>query len=186
MYTQLIAFDKSKGGNEKDNCLGNTRIGFSIPNGVYKSAWLDWLNTDQHTEPIPDGVDVPVSFSYWATIDGIYANWGHKGVRLADGTFWSDGKVYPSIEAYTSTHAPKYLGWSTSLEGIQVITEGAEMQDQIDKLYVALDEANKRAESDRADKQRLWDALDAVNKRLDSMEKQPINLDRYTIQIVKK
>lgn len=84
--------------------------------------WEAWLHTQQHTDPIPNGVDVPVFFSYTASIDGINKNWGHIGVRLKDGTFWSDGTIYPTISAYTANHSPRYVGWGESVNDVRVIT----------------------------------------------------------------
>lgn len=122
-YKQVRNFDQSKGGNRKNFCLWNVCQGYQIGN-KYASAWIAWQNTKQHTGTPPAGLDVPVFFSYTATIDGVNKNWGHIGVRLADGRFWSDGTVYNSIEAYTSTHAPKYVGWGESVNDVQIIKDG--------------------------------------------------------------
>lgn len=120
---QLISFDPAKGGTTPNFCLANVCKGYGIPN-KYPSAWEAWLNTQQHTDPIP-ALDVPVFFSYTATIDGITKNWGHIGVRLKDGRFWSDGKVYPSIESYQSNHSPRYVGWGESINNVTIL--GADM-----------------------------------------------------------
>lgn len=97
MYAQAIPFDTNKGGNQKGYCLKNVRLGYGLP-AHFPSAWECWKNTDQHTDAIPKGLDVPVYFSYGVD--------GHIGVRLANGTFWSDGSIYASIDAYTQSHAP--------------------------------------------------------------------------------
>lgn len=112
MATQLIAFNQSTAGTTKGLCEQNVRLGFGIP-AKYASAWDNWLHTDQHIEPIPDGVDVGVFFSYGTN--------GHVGVRLANGKFWSDGNTYESIQAYESNHTPKYVGWSTKVDDVAVI-----------------------------------------------------------------
>lgn len=123
---QLIPFDTAKGGNVPKECLKNTRKGYSIP-PKYNTAWEAWLNTEKHTDRyIPSGVDVPIYFSYWATINEVYKNWGHIGVNLKDGRFWSDGKIYANLEAYEDTHAPIYAGWGESVNDIKVI-EGNKM-----------------------------------------------------------
>lgn len=129
-YSQVVPFDQSAGGHTPNFCLANVCAGYGIPN-KYASAWQAWLNTEQHPlEQPPEGLDVPVFFSYTATIDGVNQNWGHIGVRLADGQFWSDGHLYPSIEAYTANHYPKYVGWGESINNVKVI--GADMSDVID------------------------------------------------------
>lgn len=124
-YKQVKPFDTLKGGRTAGFCLRNVRLGYGIP-ALYDSAWTAWLKTQQHTGTPPSGVDVPVYFSYTASIDGIRKNWGHIGVRLKDGRFWSDGKVYPSISDYTSNFAPVYVGWGESVNNVRVI-EGEEM-----------------------------------------------------------
>lgn len=111
---QVIPFDQSKAETRLGWCLQNVRTGYGLA-PRYASAWKNWLATDQHTDAIPTGVDVPVFFSYKTD--------GHVGVRLSDGRFWSDGSIYISIEAYTRTHTPIYVGWSTSIENVQVIKE---------------------------------------------------------------
>lgn len=131
---QLIPFDPAKGGTTKNFCLANVCKGYGIPN-LYPSAWEAWLHTQQHTEPIPSGLDVPVFFSYTATIDGITKNWGHIGVRLKDGRFWSDGIFYPSIKKYEISHLPRYVGWGESINNRQIL--GVNMQVPIDPKLVS-------------------------------------------------
>ncbi len=121
-YTQLKKFSQAKAGKTKNFCLANVTQGYGIPN-KYGSAWEAWQHTEQHENGAPLGVDVPVYFSYTATIDGINKNWGHIGVRLANGKFWSDGMVYNSIGVYTAGHSPKYVGWGESVNGVKVIKE---------------------------------------------------------------
>lgn len=133
-YQQVRPFDQAKGGTTPNFCLANVTAGYSIAN-KYSSAWEAWEHTQQHGGDAPAGLDVPVYFSYSATIDGVYANWGHIGVRLANGTFWSDGKVYSSISAYTATHSPKYVGWGESVNDAQVIKQG-EDEPMVDNAHL--------------------------------------------------
>ena len=121
-WQQVKPFDQSKAGKIKNFCLANVTKGYGVPN-KYSSAWEAWQNTEQHEDGAPLGVDVPVYFSYTATIDGINKNWGHIGVQLKNGKFWSDGTVYPSIGIYTAGHSPKYVGWGESVNGVKVIKE---------------------------------------------------------------
>lgn len=119
-FTQVKPFNQAQAGTTKNFCLANVTKGYGIPN-KYASAWQAWENTEQHGGDAPGGLDVPVYFSYVATIDNINKNWGHIGVRLANGKFWSDGTVYASIADYTKNHSPKYVGWGESVnEGIVI------------------------------------------------------------------
>lgn len=124
-YTQVRPFDTSKGGNIPNLCLANVVKGFSISN-KYGSAWMAWGHTEQHTEAPPDGLDVPLYYSYTTTIDGVTANYGHINVRLKNGTVWSDGNIYASIQDYTSKKVPKYVGWGESINDFKII-EGVQM-----------------------------------------------------------
>jgi len=124
---QLIPFNIEKGGTTPNLCLNNVRLGYGIPN-LYSSAWEAWLHTEQHTDPIPEGLDVPVYFSYWATIDGVYKNWGHIATRIKDGRLWSDGKIYATLEEYLKNHTPKYVGWGESINEVKVLEGGPEVR----------------------------------------------------------
>ena len=151
---QAIPFNTSKGGNIKNFCLANVCKGYSIPN-LFPSAWEAWLNTEQHRDAPPLGLDIPVFFSYTATIDGITQNWGHIGVRLKDGHFWSDGNIYPSIDAYQANHTPRYVGWGESvnnitiLKGDDVSTVGEVEFNNLYRAFFGSMEVNQPTEDDR-------------------------------------
>lgn len=121
---QVLPFNQSKGGTIPNFCLANVCAGYGIRN-KYASAWQAWLNTEQHSGEPPAGLDVPVFFSYTATIDGINQNWGHIGVRLSNGQFWTDGRYFPTIAAYTANHFPKYVGWGESVNNVTVIKDNS-------------------------------------------------------------
>lgn len=113
MYIQTRDFRLDIAGNVKGYCLRNVRLGYGI-GAKYDSAWQSWQNAPQHTSEIPAGVEVPLYF-WWG-------KYGHIGVRLADGRFWSDGKIYSSLNAYRITHpAVIYRGWSTEVNDLDVI-----------------------------------------------------------------
>lgn len=146
---QVIPFNQSKGGNVHNLCLANVCAGFGIPN-KYESAWQAWEHTQQHTDAIPSGLDVPLFYSYTATIDGVTQNWGHTNVRLANGTVWSDGTVYANLDRYLSSHYPKFVGWGESVNDVQIIKENdmfkgrtaAQWAEIATKNQVALNNAN--------------------------------------------
>lgn len=118
MHKQIRAFNQNKGGSAKGWCLRNVRLGYGI-GPKYASAWQAWQNTKQFTSAIPTGVSVPVYF--WWGRDG------HIGVQLPDGRFWSDGIVYSSLTRYRITHpAVLYRGWSTHVNGVEVIRKVAD------------------------------------------------------------
>lgn len=113
MYKQVKDFNTKKGGTKRGWCLQNVRLGYGI-NAKYPSAWRDWTSGKQFITPIPKGVDVPIYF-WWG-------RYGHVGVQLADGRFWTDGKIYSSLWRYRVTHpAVVYRGWSTEVNDVTVI-----------------------------------------------------------------
>jgi hypothetical protein len=191
MWTQIRGFNQATATKIKNLCLGNVQSGFGIA-GKYPTAWDAWLNTQQHTDPIPTGVDVPVFFSYSASIDGINKNWGHIGVRLKDGTFWSDGVIYPSIQAYTANHLPKYVGWGESVNNVVVI-KGGNLEEI--KILQGIAEARRKLlgrvvsaagvdtgkiEPDNAVDQAIAN-IDAKNKQINELKAQLANSDEANI-----
>jgi hypothetical protein len=124
--TQLIPFNQAQGGTTPNMCLDNVRRGYGIAN-KYGSAWEAWQHTQQHPDRnVPAGLDVPLYYSYTATIDGSTQNYGHINVRLANGSVWSDGNIYASIDAYLANHSPKFVGWGESVNDVKII-EGETM-----------------------------------------------------------
>lgn len=141
---QVIPFNQAQGGTTPNLCLDNVTKGYGIPD-KYGSAWEAWENTEQHPDRnIPTGLDVPIYYSYTATIDGVTANYGHINVQLANGTVWSDGNIYTSIDAYLANHSPKFVGWGESVNSVKVI-EGDNMQPtpkQVGDIYYAMTGTN--------------------------------------------
>lgn len=114
-YKQVKSFNQNKAGKEAGMCLKNTRLGYGIA-PKYNNAWEAWLNTERHAmRDYPAGVDVPIYFWYKD------AKHGHIGVRLANGKFWTDGRVFDSVEAYEAAKDPNFVGWGESINGVRVI-----------------------------------------------------------------
>lgn len=168
---QVKPFNISKGGTTPNMCLANVTKGYGIPN-KYGSAWQAWEHTQQHTDRnVPAGVDVPIYYSYTATIDGVTENYGHINVRLANGTVWSDGNIYASIDAYLANHLPKYVGWGESVNDVTVIKQGDDEMSQavVDDIYAKLDQINK-------DIKKVSDGLDTLYKTVDQQQKNTAGL----------
>ena len=121
MYRQIKPFNQAKAGTKRYWCLRNVRLGYGIA-ARHATAWQAWLNTPQHTKDIPQGVDVPLFYSYTTTIDGVRDNYGHVNVRLANGRIWNDGRIWLNLAVFRAAH-PRlhYRGWSTHLNGVEVI-----------------------------------------------------------------
>lgn len=175
---QLRPFDTSKGGSVPNLCLDNVRRGFSIGN-KYGSAWIAWQHTQQHADRnIPAGLDVPLYYSYTTTIDGVTENYGHINVRLKNGTVWSDGKIYSSIDDYLAYHYPKFVGWGESINDVNVI-QGGNMETvnegDIDNCYIWWIGRKGNANDYAAWVGKPWKdfVYDALNNRPDVIWKKP-------------
>lgn len=134
-FTQVKPFDQSIAGTKKYYCLANVRAGYRIGN-KYSSAWIAWLHTQQHTDPIPLGVAVPVFWELWLKLDGdtVQKNYGHIAVSLPDGRVWTDGRVYANVTVLNRDYLGgkgRYVGWGESVNDVKVIeSQGGSMTEQ--------------------------------------------------------
>ena len=126
-YRQVKDFDVTKGGTGKYLCLRNVRLGYGIA-PLYNTAWEAWGGTEQHKDRnFPNNVDVPLYYSFTATIDGIRKNWGHINVRMAGGGIWNDGAMYASLSDFERLHSNvDFVGWGESVNKVKVV-EGEDM-----------------------------------------------------------
>lgn len=122
---QVVPFNVNTAGTTKYLCLANVRKGYGI-GAKYPDATTAWNNTQQHRDRnFPAGCAVPIFFNWTGKVEGVTKNWGHVGVRLADGRFWTDGKFYQSVGTlmafYLKNGNPSYLGWGESLNGVPIV-----------------------------------------------------------------
>jgi hypothetical protein len=135
-FSQIIPFNPSNGGNTPNMCLANVIAGYGIA-PKYGSAWEAWQHTQQHPDRnVPSGLAVPIFYAYTTTINGVTANYGHINVQLPNGTVWSDGNIYASIDAYMSSHSPTFVGWGESVNDYKIIQGGEEMPNDGDVINV--------------------------------------------------
>lgn len=127
--TQVKPFIIANAGTTKYLCLSNVRKGYGIP-AYYLTATKAWNGTQQHRDRnFPSGCSVPVFYSWTGTVDGVRDNYGHIGVRLADGRVWSDGKYFANVDALVGSYLSNgsYLGWGESVNNVRVVTQGDDM-----------------------------------------------------------
>jgi uncharacterized protein YoxC len=126
VFTQVKPFNVASAGTTKYLCLQNVRLGYGI-SALYLTATKAWNGTQQHADRnFPAGCSVPVFWSLFLTLDGVYADYGHVAVRLADGRIWTDGRYYANVDELNSSYLGgkgKYLGWGESLNNVKVIGE---------------------------------------------------------------
>lgn len=86
-----------------------------------------YKHTDQN---FPAGVAVPIWFSYSATIDGIYKNWGHVATRLPDGSFYCSpyqngmpSAHFTDFNIFKQKYKADFVGWSEDLAGVRIVEE---------------------------------------------------------------
>ena len=126
-WNQLVGADTSVQ-DYAGFCLRFTQSVFGAP-AVHPSAWEAWLAVDGKHEDrnLPD-VAVPVWFESWGTYGepAVYDNWGHAAVWIpGTGIFSSPGSGYgnhwfSSIEEAESQWGMRFVGWSESINGLQV------------------------------------------------------------------
>jgi uncharacterized coiled-coil protein SlyX len=124
--TQIKPFNTAAAGTTKYLCLQNVRLGYGIP-AYYSTATKAWNGAIKHQDrSFPQGCDVPVFYTWYGTVDGVYANYGHVAVQLADGRVWTDGKYYANVDSLNQYYLGgkgTYLGWTEDLNNVRVVTE---------------------------------------------------------------
>lgn len=122
---QVKPFIIANAGTTKYMCLSNVRKGYGIP-ALHEYAYQDWQNNVQHKDQnFPSGCSVPVYFNWTGAVGGVTKNWGHVGVRLADGRIWTDGKYYANVSELSKNYlgGQAYLGWGEQINNVKVVTE---------------------------------------------------------------
>ena len=175
-YRQIRAFNQKKAGTRPYWCLQNTRLGFNI-GPKYSNAWQAWLGSEKHKGTPPKDLDVPLYFSYTATIDGVRKNWGHIGVRLKNGKFWTDDKTYSSYTYYANKYAPKYVGWGESINGVKVLEKDVYKGKEAKEWYAVAVDKNKQIAKIKADLEK------ALNKPPEVVVKEVEKIVEKTIEV---
>lgn len=106
------------------------------------SAWQEWQNCKYpHTDRNLPNNSVPLWFSFWTTIDGVYANWGHVVVQVPGQGFysspWRQGTTHAvlgSIAEVERIYGVKYVGWSEDIANVKVVGEDMLNYDQVDSM----------------------------------------------------
>jgi hypothetical protein len=115
-------------------CLRFTQSVWGAP-VKYASAWDSWLATPnkQLNRDIPDGVGVLVWFEHWGRYgqNNEYKNWGHVVTHMPNNRYLSSPasgyghQWFDTIEQVERTFNAKYVGWSTSINGLTVAQQSA-------------------------------------------------------------
>lgn len=117
-------------------CLRYARSVFSI-NPKYYTARIAWDKANyKHYGTRPTNVAVPVWYSWKATLDGKYQDWGHVAINVPGKGVYSSPirssqvakgyAIYKTPESLGSALGAKYLGWSEDINGVRVV-RGEEM-----------------------------------------------------------
>jgi hypothetical protein len=181
--TQLVAPDLNTVGNV-GWCLSFVEDAYNTPHlgATATDAW----NATQFPHPgeqPPNDVQVPIWFSY--TENGI--DFGHVAINVPGrGVLSSPYKQNGTQQWFSSIEECRrvmgctaYLGWSEDLATIKLIEGGnmeAEIQaikDDLGRLYVTVDDINKRLQADIENLGRLYVTVDEINTRLKKIEDTP-------------
>lgn len=138
---QVRPFVIANASTDKYWCLQNVRRGYGIP-AYYSTARKAWNGTQQHKDRnFPAGCAVPVFWSLHLTLDGVYADYGHIAVRLADGRIWTDGRYYANVDTLNAGYLGGkgvYLGWGESVNNVKVIGES------MAETFIITDDASRQ------------------------------------------
>lgn len=138
MYRQLVAPNLATV-SPIGSCLWFAETAFNTPhntaNRVNDCATDEW-NAAQFRyldRDFPTGVYVPIWFSYWATLNRIYKDWGHVAILMPDGRVLSSPykqdnsqQIFNSVDDCARVLRCTYLGWSEDLAGIKLIESNPE------------------------------------------------------------
>jgi hypothetical protein len=115
-------------------CLATVETAFGTPRkyGCATDAW-NGTNARHEDRNFPVGVYFPIWFSYWATIDGEYKDWGHVAIAYVNpnGSMniwtspWSHKPyfdTYSSVDRLAAGYHSTYVGWSEDLSGVSLIS----------------------------------------------------------------
>lgn len=115
-------------------CLRFTQAVFGAP-ARYYCAYDAWVATSlKHADrSLPEGVSVPVWYTWWGTINGEYRNWGHACAAIwipeegrhkilssppsGYGQAW-----FNDIDHMARAYNLTYEGWSEDLNGLQTVS----------------------------------------------------------------
>lgn len=108
-------------------CLRHTQKVYHAP-AMYPTARVAWDNQiGRRFDPIPANVSVPVWFDHWGTYGGITANFGHVVAWVPGRGYYSSpgwgygGQWFKNIGEIERYFNAKYLGWSTHMNGKQIV-----------------------------------------------------------------
>jgi hypothetical protein len=155
MLTQIVPPNTSTVG-KVGYCLAFGEDVFSAPHNLHKYATEAWLAAKyKHFDRNMPNVSVPVWFTYWATIAGIYRNWGHivtwvPGRGFLSSPLQQDGtqQWLASLEEVEKRYKCTFVGYSEDISGKRVvINKENDMPNNgdVDNVYL---EFNGRAATD--------------------------------------
>lgn len=174
-YLQLVSVDLSTTGLPGE-CLSFAESAVGAPH-LYANATVAWNNTEfKHPDQdFPEGVDVPIWFSFWTSIDGVFADYGHVCYRLRDGRIFSSpyrqgtgqvflGSIQELQQKYTDGHPLVYRGWTEDIALIKIVKEEEPMPNDgdIDNVYL---QSNGRVATDAEKatyRTKSWSAPDGL------------------------
>lgn len=136
IYKQLISPDLNTQG-EVGKCLNFAERSYGTPI-MYDNATEAW-NATQFKHPnqdFPSGVAVLLWWSYWTTINGVFADYGHVASRLPDGRIFSSPYRVGTGQAFLNSidelqriysnngqHPLIYRGWTEDIATVRVVKE---------------------------------------------------------------
>lgn len=95
----------------------------------YATAWDSWeANPDKHEDDNIPEIPITIWFDHWGTYGGEYGRYGHVATRVPGrGILSNPGrgigqKWYNTIQECERDCNAKYVGWTTSINGLTIAT----------------------------------------------------------------
>lgn len=95
----------------------------------YATAWDSWqANPDKHADYELPNIPITIWFDHWGTYGGQYGRYGHVATHVPGrGILSNPGrgigqKWYNTIEECERDCNAKYVGWTTSINGLTIAT----------------------------------------------------------------
>jgi len=138
-WTQIVGANPNQQGRA-GFCLGMAQdvyTGGAPTPQMWYCAYQAWeASPTKHAEyNFPEGVAVPVWWSWWGTINGEYRNWGHVAVRFPDGSVLSSpgnaawgADWFPNVDAVEASWriGLVFEGWTEDIGGLTVVSGSSE------------------------------------------------------------
>jgi len=163
-------------------CLGFTQRVYGAP-ARYNTAWQAWQAVpDKHeNRDIPQNVSVPIWFDHWGTYGNVYGQYGHVCAWIPGVGFLNSppsgygSKVLQTIEEVENFYNSKFVGWSESINGLQIVKYDSNPEEEDMAIAYLHKDANPvKIGNETSTDGMQWLAMPGVFQHIDSIDQKKI------------